>query len=146
MRTWIPERVEIGDVASKRASGHRSFATQLGFDEDYSSGYVLIDIIESAAEAVDTEAVVEALKVTCNLVSAPHVLLKAENKSAKERSANGENSSARTASRENQCAIFDYGRMEETFLVGRKHVEQARGVKGLLNLLFERRRRSRSPP
>ena len=31
--------------------------------------------------------------------------------------------------------IFDYGRMEETFLVGRKHVEQARGVKGLLNLL-----------
>jgi len=110
--------------------------TQLGFDEDYSSGYVLIDIIESAAEAVDTEAVVEALKVTCNLVSAPHVLLKAENKSAKERSANAGKLQRSHSVEGKSMPIFDYGRMEETFLVGRKHVEQARGVKGLLNLLF----------
>ena len=108
------------------------------FGEYFSSGYILMDIIESAAEAVDTEAVVEALKVICNLVIAPLALSASEHKSHKEKASVPIGGPLqRTHSAGGNLTVFDYARLEETYVNGRQNIAQAYGVKVLLKLLFK---------
>ena len=137
LRECVLGSLSVLKIVTSHPSG-RVATAKTQFDEHYSSSYVLMDVVESAAEAVDTEAVVEALKVVCNLVMPPSVLYASEYKT-KDKSAAAEGGSLQRAHSVDgkSFSVFDYARMEETFDVGRKSVQEASGVKALLKLLFK---------
>ena len=129
LRECVLGSLSVLKIVTSHPTG-RVHTAKAQFDEYYSSGYVLIDVVENAAEAVDTEAVVEALKVVCNLVSPPYALHSTDAKSQSGKLQRSHSIDGKSFS------VFDYARMEETFEAGRKHIREAFGVKSLLNLLF----------
>jgi len=130
LRECVLGSLSVLKIVTSHPTG-RVHTAKAQFDEYYSSGYVLIDVVENAAEAVDTEAVVEALKVVCNLVSPPYALHSTDAKSQSGKLQRSHSIDGKSFS------VFDYARMEETFEAGRKHIREAFGVKSLLNLLFK---------
>ena len=134
LRECVVGSLSVLRIITLHPSGRVSTA-MAQFKDWCTSAYVLIDIIESAAKYVDTDAVVDALKVLCNLV-APPPGLRGTDFTNKDISRAGK--LTRTQSADGKpFAVFDYDRMEETFAPARKHVQEAHGVKSLLNLLFK---------
>jgi len=139
LRECVIGSLSVLKIVTLHPSG-RVATSAAQFREWCTSAYVLIDIIESAAKYVDTDAVLDALKVLCNLVAPPPALSNmdalASNYNAKDSNKLGKLPRAQSVDGKT-FSVFDYHRMEETFAPARKHVQEARGVKSLLNLLFK---------
>ena len=132
LRECVSSSLTVLKIVTAHPSGRVATASSK-LDTNYTSGYLLVDIIGSAADAVDTDVVVESLKVLCNMLVSPHALQNAETKDVQR-----SNRLQRSQSMDGKSlAVFDYDRMEETFMTARKHIQEARGVRMLLNLLFK---------